>query len=111
MARPALRIEVAKKDQRELEKMLSGGVQPVRAVLRAMALLQLAKGDSAPRIAEFIPLTPQAIRKVGHRYVEGGLSGRSMKRNGRARLLCSKTARNRGSSPWSAPVRRKAMPA
>jgi len=72
MARHALHIEVAKKDQRELEKMLSGGVQPVRAVLRAMALLQLAKGVSAPRIAEFMPLTPQAIRKVGHRYVEGG---------------------------------------
>ncbi|MDQ1389087.1 MAG: hypothetical protein QOF56_2541 [Acidobacteriaceae bacterium] len=52
--------------------MLSGGVQPVRAVLRAMALQQLAKGISAPRIAEFIPLTPQAIRKVGHRYIEGG---------------------------------------
>jgi putative transposase len=72
MSRPALRIEVAKKDQKELEKMLSGGVQPVRAVLRAMALLHLAKGISAPRIAEFIPLTPQAIRKVGHRYREGG---------------------------------------
>src|SRR6202789_4393232 len=67
-----LRIEVVKKDQKELEKMLSGGVQPVRAVLRAMALLQLARGISAPRIAEFIPLTPQAIRKVGHRYLEGG---------------------------------------
>jgi putative transposase len=72
MGRPALRIEVAKRDQKELEKMLSGGVQPVRAVLRAMALLQLAKGISAPRIAEFIPLTAQAIRKVGHRYLEGG---------------------------------------
>jgi putative transposase len=72
MGRPALRIEVAKKDQKELEEMLSGGVQQVRAVLRAMALLQLAKGISAPRIAEFIPLTPQAIRKVGHRYLEGG---------------------------------------
>jgi putative transposase len=72
MSRAALRIEVAKKDQKELEKMLSGGVQPVRAVPRAMALQQLAKGISAPRIAEFIPLTPQAIRKVGHRYMEGG---------------------------------------
>jgi hypothetical protein len=51
MSRAALRIEVAKKDQKELEKMLSGGVQPVRAVLRAMALQQLAKGISAPRIA------------------------------------------------------------
>jgi putative transposase len=72
MSRPALRIDVAKKDQRELEKMLSGGIQPVRAVLRAIALLQLARGINAPRIAEFIPLTSQAIRKVGHRYIEGG---------------------------------------
>ncbi len=72
MARLPLRIEVAKKDQKELERMLSSGVQPVRAVLRAMALLQLARGVSAPRIAECIPLTPQAIRKVGHRYVAGG---------------------------------------
>ena len=42
-------------------------------VLRALALLQLAKGTSAPRIAEVIPLTPQAIRKLGHRYEQGGL--------------------------------------
>ena len=73
MSRPALRIPVSKKDQKALEVFLSGGVQPVRAVLRALALLQLAKGASAPRIAELISLTPQAIRKVGHRYIEGGL--------------------------------------
>ena len=73
MGRPALRIEVAKKDQNELKRMLSGGVQQVRAVLRALALLQLAKGVSAPCVAEFVPLTPQAIRKVGHRYIQGGL--------------------------------------
>ena len=42
-------------------------------VLRALALLQLAKGTSAPRIADVVPLTPQAIRKVGHRYEQGGL--------------------------------------
>ena len=35
--------------------------------------LYIAKGVSAPRIADVIPLTPQAIRKVGHRYEEGGL--------------------------------------
>jgi hypothetical protein len=45
----------------------------VRAVLRAMALTQLARGISAQRIAEFVPLTPQAIRKVGHRCIGGGL--------------------------------------
>ena len=36
--------------------MLSGGIQPVRAVLRALALLNLATGVSAPRIAQFVAL-------------------------------------------------------
>jgi putative transposase len=73
MARAALRIEVTKKDQRELEQLLSGGVQQVRVVLRAMALRQLCKGVSSTCIAAVVPLTPQAIRKVGHRYQEAGL--------------------------------------
>ncbi len=73
MARPALRIEVTTKDQKALRKLLRGGVQQVRVVLRAVALLQLAKGGSAPRVAAVVPLTPQAIRKVGHRYQQGGL--------------------------------------
>ena len=73
MARAALRIEVTSKDRKQLKKLLGGGVQQVRVVLRAVALLQLAKGVSAPRIAGMVPLTPQAIRKIGHRYREGGL--------------------------------------
>jgi transposase len=73
MARAALRIEVTSKDRKVLRKLLSGGVQQVRVVLRAVALLQLAKGISAPRIAAMVPLTPQAIRRIGHRYQEGGL--------------------------------------
>jgi putative transposase len=71
MARAALRIEVTKKDQNELRKLLSAGVQQVRVVLRGLALLQLGKGVSAPRISAAVPLTAQAIRKVGHRYLEG----------------------------------------
>jgi len=73
MARPALRIGVTSKDRKELRKLLSGGVQQVRVVLRAVALWQLAQGLSAPKISSVIPLTPQAIRQVGHRYREGGL--------------------------------------
>src|SRR5260221_3876838 len=71
MGRPPLRIDVKPKDRNELIKLLNGGVQQVRVVLRALALLQLAKGASAPRISEVVPLTPQAIRKVGHRYQKG----------------------------------------
>ena len=73
MARPPLRVEVAKKARKELEKLLSGGIQQVRVVLRAVALLQVTKGVSAPRISGMIPLTPLAIRKVGHRYRQEGL--------------------------------------
>ena len=70
MARPALHIEVSAKDRKVLHKLVSGGVQQVRVVLRALALMQLAEGVSAPRIARMIPLTPQAIRKVGHRLLD-----------------------------------------
>lgn len=73
MSRPALRIEVSSKHRKGLQNLVSGGVQQVRVVVRALALLQLAKGVSAPRLSGMIPLTPQAIRKVGHRYQEGGL--------------------------------------
>jgi putative transposase len=73
VSRPALRIDVTKKDQKELRTLLAGGVQQVRVVLRAIALLQLARGVAAPIISGVVPLTPQAIRKVGHRYREGGL--------------------------------------
>src|SRR6201987_1335249 len=74
MARPALRIDVSANDQQELRGLVSGGQQPVRVVLRALVLLQLAQGVSAPRIARMLPLTPQAIRKIGHRYQQCGLA-------------------------------------
>ncbi len=73
MGRPSLSIKVAQKDQKELTRILGGGVQQVRVVLRALSLLQLAKGISAPRISRMVPLTAQATRNIGHRYQEGGL--------------------------------------
>src|SRR4051812_9468075 len=73
MGRPHLSIDVTPKDQKELAKLLSGGVQQVRVVLRAMALLQLAKGTSTPRISQVVPLTSQAIRMIARRYQHGGL--------------------------------------
>jgi putative transposase len=75
MARPALHIQVAAEDRKKMRKLLRGGVQQVRVVLRALALSQMAKGVSAPQISSIIPLTPQAIRKIGHRYQQQGLEG------------------------------------
>jgi transposase len=73
MGRHPLSIDVAPKDLKELANILARGVQQVRVVLRALSLQQLAKGVSAPQIASVIPLTPQAIRNIGHRYQRGGL--------------------------------------
>ena len=73
MSRPALRFKVHHKHQKKLRRLLKRGSQPVRVVLRATALLQLARGASAPAVAQSIPLTVQAIRKIGHRYEEGRL--------------------------------------
>ena len=91
MARPALSIEIRKKDQQELRKLVKGGVQPVRVVLRALALLQLAEHASAPQIAKVIPLTAQAIRRLGHRYEQAGLDGAlyEKQRPGAAKVLDS----------------------
>jgi transposase len=61
-------------DAKELERVLHGGVQQVRVVLRALALRHLAQGASAPAVARLVSLTPQAIRRIAHRYRTGGLA-------------------------------------
>jgi putative transposase len=73
MGRPPLSVRVTPKDQKELVALLSGGVQQVRVVLRALALQRLAEGASAPQIAKVLPLTSQAIRNMVRRYQQGGL--------------------------------------
>lgn len=74
MSRVPLRVRVSSRDRSELHKLLGGGIQPVRVVLRALALLHLADGDTAPATAVALKaLTPKAIRVIAHRYEEGGL--------------------------------------
>ena len=66
MGRPPLRIDIAPKDRKELTKLLSGGVQQVRVVLPALALLQLAKGSTdrkSPASSHSLP-RPYAILAV-----------------------------------------------
>ena len=94
MGRPPLSIDIAPKDQKELAKLLSGGVQQVRVVLRALALLQLAKGASAPQIANVVPLTsrPSAILAVV--TSKAAWNGHCMKSRGLVQRKCSTKARN-----------------
>jgi putative transposase len=61
-----------------------------------------------PRIAEFVPLTPQAIRKVGHRYMEGGLERAVFEKElpGAAGLLKdSESVTGANSREWLPPLR------
>ncbi len=53
--------------------LLHGGVQQVRVVVRAMTLLQLGQGLTAPAVAPLVALTPQAVRRIAHRYHRDGL--------------------------------------
>jgi transposase len=60
-------------DTKDVDALLHGGMQQVRVVLRALALRHLHRGASAPEVAQLVPLSPQAIRKIAHRYRRGGL--------------------------------------
>ena len=74
MARRPLRITVSRKDRKTLDGLLSGGIQSVRVVFRALALLHLADGSSAPEAARSLKkLTPKAVRDIAHRYEQEGL--------------------------------------
>jgi transposase len=73
MARPQIPIKVKSNDLNRIEQFLAAGIQQVRVVLRALVLRQLAQGDSAPRVAQGLPLTAKAIREIAHRYNNGGL--------------------------------------
>jgi putative transposase len=74
MARRPLRIAVSRKDRKALNGLLSRGIQPVRVIFRALALLHLADGASAPETARSLrKLTPKAIRDIAHRYEQEGL--------------------------------------
>jgi transposase len=66
-------IRLSKQERQELSLLLSGGVQPVRTVARAMALRQLAEGQSIRAVAASIGLTPKTVWLVSQHYRQGGL--------------------------------------
>ena len=75
MPRPPVPFRLLTPDRKELASLLRGGVQQVRVVVRAMTLLQLDRGESAPTVARAVGLTPPGVRKIAHRYRSGGVQG------------------------------------
>ena len=68
-----LRVRLTKRDREELDGLLSGGIQPVRVLLRGLALCQLHDGKAVAEVAASVRLTPKAVREIGRRYENAGL--------------------------------------
>ena len=68
-----LHVRLSKRHRDKVDSLLSGGIQPVRVVLRALALMQLHEGKTASEVAANVRLTPKAVREIGRRYEEEGL--------------------------------------
>lgn len=68
-----LHVRLPKRHRDKLDVLLSGGIQPVRVVLRALALSQLHQGKEASEVAANLRLNPKTIREIGRRYQDAGL--------------------------------------
>jgi putative transposase len=66
-------VPLSKQDQQALRQLLKSGLQPVRTVLRALALLQLAEGQTVRQVARNVALTPKTVWLSSQRFQQGGL--------------------------------------
>ncbi len=66
-------IRLSKQEQQELRRLLQSGLQPVRTVLRALALKQLAEGQTVRQVAKNVASTPKTVWLTSQRYRQGGL--------------------------------------
>jgi transposase len=84
-----LRVRLTKGDREKLDDVLSGGIQAVRTVLRALALGHLHEGKTVSDVAANLRLTPKAVREIGRRYEDSGLDQAlyDKQRPGAARVL------------------------
>jgi putative transposase len=68
-----LHVRLPKRHRDKLDDILSGGIRPVRVVLRTLALSQLHQGKPTSDVADSARLTSKAVREIGHRYQDSGL--------------------------------------
>jgi len=70
-----LEITLTPKDRQRIGQLLGGGLQSVRTVVRALALLQVDQGQSTPALGANLMLSAKAVWQIGKRY-QGGMSPR-----------------------------------
>jgi hypothetical protein len=66
-------VRLSKQERQQLRGLLHSGLQPVRTVLRALALRQLADGQTIRQVAKNVALTPKTVWLTSQRYRQGGL--------------------------------------
>ena len=62
-----------KRDRDELDRVLNRSIQPVRVVIRSLALRQLHAGKTVSEVAANVHLTSKAVLEIGRRYEDSGL--------------------------------------
>ena len=70
--RKRLQIELSRQERKQVEQLLSGGVQPVRAVIRALVLRQIDEGRTTVEAGAGVGISAKAAWEIGKRYQEGG---------------------------------------
>ena len=70
-----LQIQLSRQDRRQVEELLSGGVQPVRTVIRALVLRQMDEGRTTVESGAAVGISAKAAWEIGKRYRKGGLEG------------------------------------
>jgi len=68
-----LQIRLTRQERRQIEEMLSGGVQQVRVVIRALVLRQLDDGRSTVEAGAGMGISAKVAWAIGKRYLEDGL--------------------------------------
>jgi transposase len=68
-----LEISLTPKDRLQIKRLLGGGLQSVRTVIRALALLQIDQGQSTPAVGTNLMLSAKAVWQIGKRYQQGGI--------------------------------------
>jgi hypothetical protein len=68
-----IRIQLSRADRKQVGELLSGGVQPVRTVIRALALRQMDQGRSTVQAGAAVGISAKAAWQIGKHYLESGL--------------------------------------
>jgi len=68
-----LRVQLSRTDRKQIGELLSSGVRPVRAVIRALVLRQMDQGGSTVQAGAAVGISAKAAWQIGKHYLEGGL--------------------------------------